>query len=134
MHLLLFRHFPLYTFQIVCYYKSKHLFDTEVKELEAHITTEHKLGELTPVNIPIQMLAITDRSGKVTPIWFRFETEEHQIEKIAIEKTISRDESFSVGIREKKFICSAIIGDERRLMELRYHVENQKWRIFRFLS
>lgn len=96
--------------------------------------TQHKIGELFPVNIPIQMLAITDRDGKVTPIWFKFETEEHNIEKIAIEKIISRDESYSVGVREKKFICSAVICGERRLIELRYHVENQKWRIFQFLS
>lgn len=93
-----------------------------------------KMGELYPVNIPVQMLAVTDRDGKVTPIWFRFETQEHHIEKVEIEKTISRDESNHVGIREKRFICSAIIDGERRLMELRYHVENQKWRIFQFLS
>lgn len=102
-----------------------------MNELEV---TQRKVGELFPINIPIQMLAITDRDGKVTPIWFKFETEEHHIEKIAVEKIISRDESNSVGVREKKFICSAIIYGERRLMELRYHVENQKWRIFQFLS
>ena len=49
--------------------------------MEERILSAPKIGELTPVNIPIQMLAITDRNGKVTPIWFRFETEEHQIEK-----------------------------------------------------
>ena len=103
----------------------------EVNELEeSHV----KIGELSPVNIPVQMLAVTDRDGKVTPLWFRLETEEHHIEKITIEKIISRDENYSVGVREKKFICSAIIGRERKLMELRYHIENQKWRIFQFLS
>ena len=93
-----------------------------------------KMGDMAVVNIPVQMLAVTDRNGKLTPLWFRFETEEHRIEKIAIEKTISRDESHCAGIREKKFICSAIFGQERRLMEIRYHIESQKWRIFRFLS
>ncbi len=93
-----------------------------------------KMGEPCPVNIPVQMMAVTDRDGKVTPIWFRFEAEDHHIEKVAIEKTISRDESIRVGIREKRFICSVLIGEERRLLELRYHVENQKWRIFQFLS
>lgn len=97
---------------------------------ESHI----KIGELSPVNIPVQMLAATDRDGKVTPIWFRLETEEHHIEKVTIEKIISRDESYSVGVREKKFICSVIIAKERKLIELRYHIENQKWRIFQFLS
>ena len=64
----------------------------------------------------------------------QFETEEHQIEKIGIEKTISRDASRCIGIREKRFICSAIIQDQRRILEIRYNVESQKWRIFQFLS
>lgn len=93
-----------------------------------------KLGEPELVNIPIQMVAASDRDGKITPIFFRFETEAHQIEKVMIERTISRDECCYVGIREKRFVCSALICEERRLMELRYHVENQKWRIFQFLA
>ncbi len=96
--------------------------------------TSPKMGDLHPVNIPVQMMAVTDRDGKVTPLWFRFEAEDHHIEKVAIEKTISRDESMYVGIREKRFVCSVVIGEERHLLELRYHIENQKWRIFRFLS
>lgn len=96
--------------------------------------TQMKMGELVPVNIPVQMFAVADRDGKLTPIWFRFETEEHIIEKVGIEKTISRDESYNVGVREKRFICSAVVGGERRLLELRYHIEKQKWRIFQFLA
>lgn len=89
---------------------------------------------LYPVQIPIQMMSITDRDGRLTPIWFKFETEDHFIEKVMIEKTISRDESNKVGIREKRFICSAIFGKQRRLLEIRYRIESQQWRIFQFLS
>lgn len=97
-------------------------------------TVPQKMGHLHPVNIPVQMMAVTDRDGKVTPLWFRFEAEDHHIEKVAIERTISRDESMYVGVREKRFVCSVVIGEERHLLELRYHIENQKWRIFQFLS
>ena len=93
-----------------------------------------KMGEACPVNIPVQMMSVTDRDGKVTPMWFRFETEEHAIEKVVIEKTISRDECHYMGIREKKFVCSAVIEGVRRILEIRYHVENQRWRIFQFLA
>ena len=96
---------------------------------EAVIPIEHY-----PIQIPIQMMSITDRDGRLTPIWFKFETEEHFVEKIMIEKTISRDESNKVGIREKRFICSAIFGEQRRLLEIRYRIESQQWRIFQFLS
>ena len=101
----------------------------EDKAGAAHVPADHY-----PVQIPIQMMSITDRDGRLTPIWFRFETEEHVVEKIMIEKTISRDESNKVGIREKRFICSAIFGEQRRLLEIRYRIESQQWRIFRFLS
>lgn len=46
------------------------------------------------VNIPIQLLSITDRDGKITPLWFRLETEEHEIRKFRIEDIISRSEKF----------------------------------------
>lgn len=95
---------------------------------------DKKLGELCAVNIPIQMVAASDRDGKLTPIYFRFETPEHMIERVKIEETHSRDECMFVGIREKKFICSAVINEERRIMEIRYNVDSQKWRIFQFLS
>lgn len=95
---------------------------------------ESKIGDSCPVNIPVQMMAVTDRDGKITPMWFRYEDEEHHVEKVSVEKTISRDESMKVGVREKRFICSVIMGDEQRLMELRYHIENHRWRIFQFLS
>ena len=96
---------------------------------EAVIPIEHY-----PIQIPIQMMSITDRDGRLTPIWFKFETEEHFVEKIMIEKTISQDESNKVGIREKRFICSAIFGEQRRLLEIRYRIESHQWRIFQFLS
>ncbi|MBQ8815542.1 MAG: hypothetical protein IJZ85_13715 [Lachnospiraceae bacterium] len=97
-------------------------------------TKSETSDSLYPVQIPIQMMSITDRDGRLTPIWFKFETEDHFIEKIMIEKTISRDESNKVGIREKRFICSAIFGEQRRLLEIRYRIESQQWRIFQFLS
>lgn len=91
-------------------------------------------GQLGPVNIPIQMIAATDTSGRMSPIRFRFEAEDHHIETVTIEKTVSRDESNYAGVREKRFICTAVVGEERRFMELRYHVGSQKWRIFQFLA
>ena len=54
------------------------------------------------VNIPIQLLSITDRDGKITPLWFRLETEEHEIRKFRIEDVISRSEKNYVGIKEKR--------------------------------
>ena len=49
------------------------------------------------VNIPIQLASVTDRDGKITPVWFRLETEEHEIRKFRIEGIISRGEKIMSG-------------------------------------
>ena len=90
--------------------------------------------ELQPVNIPVQMFCAVDRTGVITPLQFRYELPDHRVELVKIEKTLSRDEKIYVGIREKQYICSAVVDGCRRLLEFRYDVESQRWRIFQFLS
>ena len=80
------------------------------------------------------MFCAVDRTGVITPLQFRYELPEHKVELVKIEKTLSRDEKIYVGIREKQYICSAVVDGCRRLLEFRYDVESQRWRIFQFLS
>lgn len=85
------------------------------------------------VNIPIQLLSVTDRDGRITPLWFRLETKEHEIKKFRIENIISRGEKNYVGIREKQFVCRIRQDGMRKTLEMRYNTATQKWRIFQFL-
>ena len=41
-------------------------------------------------NIPVQLASVTDRDGNITPVWFRSESEEHEIRKFMIANVISR--------------------------------------------
>lgn len=84
-------------------------------------------------NIPVQMMSLTDRDGKMTPLWFRLETEDHEVRLCRIEQVVSRDEKKYVGVREKQFICKIRLGNFCKTLEMRYSVETQKWRIFQFL-
>ncbi len=86
-----------------------------------------------PINIPIQMMSLTDRDGRMTPQWFRLETENHEIHMCRIEQVVSRGEKKCVGVREKQFICKIRMGEVCKTLEMRYSVESQKWRIFQFL-
>lgn len=86
------------------------------------------------VNIPVQMICAVDTTGRISPLRFRFETKEHTIETIRIERVVSRDEKNYVGIREKQYICTAELGGRHKTLEIRYNVESQRWRIFQFLS
>lgn len=66
----------------------------------------YKIGEEFPVNIPIQMMAMTDTSGVTNPLRFRLESEEHEIIADPIKSVISKAEKNYVGIREKQYICT----------------------------
>lgn len=102
------------------------------REMEENTGAE--TGAFQPVNIPVQMFCAVDRTGMITPLQFRFELSGHRVELIKIERTLSRDEKNYVGIRERQYICSAVMEGARRLLELRLDVESQRWRIFQFLS
>lgn len=86
-----------------------------------------------PVNLPIQMMSLTDRDGRMTPQWFRLETEDHEVRIYRVIQVVSRDEKKYVGVREKQFICKIRMGDICKTLEMRYSVETQRWRIFQFL-
>ena len=92
------------------------------------------MGDVLPVNIPIQILSVTDTTGRMSPVRFRFEAQDHALVTVQVENVVARDEKNYVGIREKQFICTARVENCRRTMELRYNVESQQWRIFRCLS
>lgn len=84
-------------------------------------------------NIPIQTMSLTDRDGRMTPLWFRLETGDHEVRLCRIEQVVSRDEKKYVGVREKQFVCRIRLGEVCRTLEMRYNVETPKWRIFQFL-
>ena len=85
------------------------------------------------VDIPVQVMALTDRDGRTTPIWFRLEAPDHQVLRYHIRKTISRSEKNYVGIREKQFVCRIPIDDMMRTVELRWNLESQRWRVAQLL-
>lgn len=106
----------------------------EIIQGESRKEVQGKIGEHHLLNIPVQMVAATDRNGKITPMWFRYETPEHTIETVKIWKTECRDEVGYVGIREKRYICTVRMNEIYHVLDIRYHIEKQTWRVFQFLS
>ena len=104
-------------------------------DVQVEPKTIQKMGDIFPVDIPIEMIAHTDIDGKITPLRLRYEKEGG--EKVTIcfckEDTIARGEYNFVGIKELQFICSTVADGTRISMEIRYRVANEKWRIHRFL-
>lgn len=86
-----------------------------------------------PVNIPVQMMTLMDRDGRMTPQWFRMEMENHVIRMCRVTQVVSRDEKKYAGVREKQFVCKTSMGEIYKTLDMRYNVESQRWRIFQFL-
>ena len=104
-------------------------------EVQSEQKIIQKMGDIFPVDIPIEMISHTDIDGKITPLRLRYEKEGG--EKVTIcfckEDTIARGEYNFVGVKELQFICSTVADGTRISMEIRYRVANEKWRIHRFL-
>lgn len=85
------------------------------------------------VNIPIQMISVCSTMGEFTPMRFRFEDENHEIETVKIEQILSHKETGFNGIREIRYTCQAVIGCESRMFIICYSVVSHKWKLLKML-
>ncbi len=57
-------------------------------------------------NLPIQVAALCDTTGKLHPLWFRYADEAHQVRKVNIDAVLSQKTLRYVGIRMEQYICA----------------------------
>lgn len=97
---------------------------------------EEKTTTITKdINIPIQAGSVTDTTGKIIPIWFRYEDpNEHEVHMVKIEKVLSTKEINYVGYKMIQFVCNADVEEQRRIFELRYSIGTHKWVFFQMLD
>ena len=91
-------------------------------------------GNVYYVNIPVQMFCAMDTTGRISPLRFRYETKEHAVETVQVERIIERGDRNFVGLREKQYICAVRMFGRQRIVEFRYNMDSQKWRVSRILS
>lgn len=84
-------------------------------------------------NIPVQLFSACNTQGDITPLWFRFENEEHRIKTIKIQKVYSKKEEKYCGLPYISYICLAAAEEKDHLIELRYSIGQHQWKLFRFL-
>lgn len=89
---------------------------------------------MTAMNIPIQLISACSTKGELTPLWFRYENEEHGIETIRIEKVVSTKEERYCGMDYIGYICWTELEGHLHLVELRYSISSHQWKLFRLLS
>lgn len=89
---------------------------------------------MTAVNIPIQLVSACSTQGNITPLWFRYENESHQVETIRIEQIVSSKEERHCGMDYIGYVCWTELEGYRHLVELRYQISSHQWKLFKLLS
>lgn len=116
----------------VCYYKINRTYVFKCKEV-AELGDRSAMETGLCMDIPIRVMALTDRDGRITPYWIRLESPDHQIHTYRIHDIVSRGEKNYVGIREKQFVCHIQVDDLMQAVELRCNMESQQWRVAQLL-
>ena len=85
-------------------------------------------------NLPIQVAAVCDTTGKLHPLWFRYADADSRISRVEIDAVLSEKTVRYVGLQIEQYICSSAINGQNRTYELRYSVEDHRWYFFRMLD
>lgn len=78
-------------------------------------------------NIPIQMIYVCSTLGDLSPLRFRFESEEHQLITVDVSDVLARKETHLNGIYEILYTCRTVMDDSEILFVLKYNVASHKW-------
>lgn len=89
---------------------------------------------MTALNVPIQLFGACSTLGDMTPLWFRYEDEEHGIVTVKVQEVVSSREEKHCGREYISLVCWSGVREQRRLIELRYRISTHKWSLFRILA
>lgn len=81
------------------------------------------------MNLPIQLASITDTTGKITPLWFKYKDNEDFVHKSIVRSIEKRSEN-SVSI---SFTCW-VIEDEQdtlRMVDISYSIREHNWTLIK---
>lgn len=84
-------------------------------------------------NIPVEILTVCGTDGRMQPLRFRLEDENHQLHTVSVRQVLSVKEVQYVGIEAMVYLCRAEFEGRERLFELRYTVRTHRWVLLRMV-
>ena len=85
------------------------------------------------MNLQIEMISVCAADGRLTPLRFRLENEEHCLQTVSVLQVLSAKHIQYAGIDALQYLCKAIIDERERLFELRYTIKTHRWSLFRMV-
>lgn len=83
------------------------------------------------MNLPVEMICVCGADGKLTPLRFRIEDEDHCLQTTVISQVLCSKPIQYVGVEAIQYLCKAICEGKERVFELRYTLKNHAWTLFR---
>lgn len=83
---------------------------------------------------PVHMLSVCDPMGRMEPVRFRVEDDDHQLQTIRVLQILSHHAVQYVGIEAMVYLCKVHMDNRERVLELRYTVRSHKWVLQRMVS
>lgn len=85
------------------------------------------------LNLQIEMISVFSADGKITPLRFRMEDEEHCLQTVPIRQIVCAREIQYAGVDAVQFLCKSELDGKEKLFELRYTVRSHRWTLFRVI-
>jgi len=79
----------------------------------------------------VEMISVCSADGKLTPIRFRMEGEDHELQVVPILRVMSCNTVHYAGIDAIQYLCKGKVQDHEKLFELRYTLKTHCWSILR---
>lgn len=76
---------------------------------------------------PIEVIAHCGADGTMEPLRFRYETLDHQLMRVLIDRVVRKEQITHVGAEALVFLCRATEEERQRLFELRYELRSHRW-------
>lgn len=80
-------------------------------------------------NVTIDVICLIDKTGKIEPLKIRIESDDSCIITTKVNEVVYTKENNYAGFTTFDFGCKVTIDDINQLLELRYNVNEHKWKI-----
>lgn len=79
----------------------------------------------------VEMISVCGSDGRITPIRFRMEGEDQQMQVVPILQVMCCNSIQQAGVDALQYLCKCRLREQEKLFELRYTLKNHCWSIFR---
>lgn len=83
---------------------------------------------------PVDVIALCSASGELRPLRLQIEDQEQGMLRMDIDRVLRVTEISHIGAESKIFLCRASAGERSWMIELKFLLRSQTWRLLRSMG